>query len=228
MSTIPEVPIPAPQPKTSGLAIASLICGIAGFCTLGVGALVGLILGIIAILDIKKSLGQIRGMGVAVAGVIISGFILLMIPVIVMILIPSFLIALKPGFAAAASSNISQVGEMALEYAQEHKGQLPTADQWVDQCAKYWPANKLADPADPYGGRAIAMNAKVAGVSVKSIRDPGRTVLFFECANRAPPAGGPENLPTQPRHGPGFNICFCDGTVAAMPPPTIKNLNWDP
>ncbi|HUS45960.1 MAG TPA: DUF4190 domain-containing protein [Phycisphaerae bacterium] len=46
------------RPKTSGLAIAGLIFGISGLCTFGLGALVGLILGILSLIQIKQSQGQ--------------------------------------------------------------------------------------------------------------------------------------------------------------------------
>ncbi|MCH2379638.1 MAG: DUF4190 domain-containing protein, partial [Pedosphaera sp.] len=55
-------PSPSPlvisQPKTSGMAIGSLVCGILGIC-LGLPAPVGLILGIIAIRQINSSAGII-------------------------------------------------------------------------------------------------------------------------------------------------------------------------
>lgn len=71
-------PPPAPSPYgaypqpvgTNGLAIASLVCSLVGlFC--GIGPIVGLVLGIIALNQIKKT-GQ-DGRGMALAGVIISG-----------------------------------------------------------------------------------------------------------------------------------------------------------
>ena len=60
--------IPA-QPKTSGLAIASLVCGILGIC-LALPAPVGLILGIMAIRQINSSAGTIGGKGLAIGGLV--------------------------------------------------------------------------------------------------------------------------------------------------------------
>lgn len=59
----------SPQ-KTSGLAIAALICSLI-FCIPGL-ALIGLILGIIAIVVIGGSEGRVKGKGLATAAVIIS------------------------------------------------------------------------------------------------------------------------------------------------------------
>jgi hypothetical protein len=49
--------------RTSPLAITGLILGIFGFCTGGLLGLVGLILGIVAIVSINKSQGLIGGSG---------------------------------------------------------------------------------------------------------------------------------------------------------------------
>lgn len=70
--------VPARAPKTSGLAIASLICGIAGLCTFGLGGLVGLIMGIIGILKIGKSAGQLKGRGLAIGGIVASALSLVL------------------------------------------------------------------------------------------------------------------------------------------------------
>lgn len=71
-------PPPGPSPYggypqsrgTNGLAIASLVCALLGWIC-GIGPIVGLVLGIIALNQIKKT-GQ-EGRGLALAGVIISG-----------------------------------------------------------------------------------------------------------------------------------------------------------
>jgi len=65
-------PTTAPRPKTSGLAIASLVCGISGIVTCGVSAIAGLILGIVALSKIGKSGGKIGGRGLAIAGIVVS------------------------------------------------------------------------------------------------------------------------------------------------------------
>ena len=76
--------------KTSGLAVASLILGLLGLCVPPL-ALVGLILGIIALVSIGRSAGQLGGKGLAIGGTICSGVGLLVIPImIVAIAIPSF------------------------------------------------------------------------------------------------------------------------------------------
>jgi hypothetical protein len=59
--------------KTSGLAVASLVCGLLGPLTCGLGAIVGLILGIVGLMRIRQSGGALGGEGLAVAGIVVSG-----------------------------------------------------------------------------------------------------------------------------------------------------------
>src|SRR5947209_4015412 len=56
-----------PPPKSSGLAIASVVLGMLGFC--GITAVVGLILGVVALVKIKASQGRVVGRGFAIAGI---------------------------------------------------------------------------------------------------------------------------------------------------------------
>jgi type II secretory pathway pseudopilin PulG len=76
--------------KSSGLALASLILGIIGFCV-PITAPVALILGIIAIVKIKDSKGAVGGQGLAIAGLVTGGLGCLMIPILAAIAIPNFI-----------------------------------------------------------------------------------------------------------------------------------------
>ena len=69
----PAVVMPAPAQSTNGMAIASLVCSLAGLATCGVTAIVGAILGHVARRQIRER-GD-GGDGLALAG-IISGWII--------------------------------------------------------------------------------------------------------------------------------------------------------
>lgn len=58
-------------PKTNALAIASLVTSVIGLVTCGVGNIVGLVLGFVALSQIKRT-GD-GGRGMAIAGIVISG-----------------------------------------------------------------------------------------------------------------------------------------------------------
>jgi hypothetical protein len=75
-----------PSPPTSGLAIGSLVASLVPLMLLG--QITGLILGIIALRKIKQSQGTVGGKGFAIAGLTISGIILLfMIGVLVLLIV---------------------------------------------------------------------------------------------------------------------------------------------
>ena len=60
-------------PKTSGLAIASLIFGIGAFCIPILPGLAAVILGVFGLSGINRSQGRLGGRGLAVAGIITGG-----------------------------------------------------------------------------------------------------------------------------------------------------------
>jgi prepilin-type processing-associated H-X9-DG protein len=233
MSQVPAAP--ASQPKTSGLAIAALVCGIAGLCTLGLGGIIGLVLSIIAMSKISKSAGHMAGRGLAIAGLVVSIVSIILIPftvgVLMALLLPALVGARKVAYSAQSMNNISQLCKAAHMYAMDNNEQFPSPDTWptVLKEKQFIASDQvLADPAAPTAGRAYAMNRRLAGVRMSQVADPSRTVLIFECATGAPPAGGPENLPTQPRHGGGHIVGFCDGHAEVVPPNELGRLIWDP
>jgi hypothetical protein len=73
----PQYTLPAEEVKTSEMAIASLVLAICGFCTLGISAIGGLILGIISLNTIRKSQGLLKGSALAIVGIAVSGTTLL-------------------------------------------------------------------------------------------------------------------------------------------------------
>ncbi len=66
--------VPA-QPSTPGLAIAALVCGIAA-CVIPLGgfvlAILGIVFGIKARTEIDASRGELKGRGMAVAGLVLG------------------------------------------------------------------------------------------------------------------------------------------------------------
>ena len=226
----PEAPA---KPKTSGLAIASLILGIVGPCTVGLASIVGVILGIVGLVKIGKSAGQLGGRGLAIAGLVVSGIGVVILPFLVgaavAILIPAVVGTREVALNAASANNVMQLCKAAHIYTTNHKDEFPAADSWPDALKELvMVAQVAADPADPNGGRAYAINAAVAGKRLASVRQPSETVLFFECAAGAPPAGGPTNLPPTPRHARRYVIGFCDGHVETIPKEDLDRLIWNP
>lgn len=124
---IPGAPssVPPPPRRTSGLAVSSLVLGILGFISCGITALVGLILGIVSLVQIKK--GKVVGKGLAITGIVLSTLALLAAPVVLGLL---FREAQKGKFGGRNNNNceynLKQIGLAARMYALDHGNTFPT------------------------------------------------------------------------------------------------------
>jgi hypothetical protein len=233
--TTPSAPA---QPKTSGLAIASIVLGIAGLCTVGLTGIVGIILGIIALKKIGRSGGQVAGRGLAIGGIVASVVTLLVGAILVA---ASFFLWIGGSRAWQTASVASQrmimmshmmmVSKATMQYAAANQDRFPPPDTWPQALkdAHVLPDETLLfDPLNPQAGRVIAMNAALAGRKTSDLRQQSETVLFFECAPGAPPAGGAANLPPEPRDLAGYVIGFCDGHVETVAKNDLGRLIWEP
>lgn len=120
--------LPGP-PQTSGLAIASLVCGICGVFTCGISALVGLILGIIGLRRISRSEGQLTGQGLAVTGIVVSAIVVVLVPLAIalqgMMLFPALSGARAEARKAACQANLHSIGIGLTLYRNGFENELP-------------------------------------------------------------------------------------------------------
>ncbi|MBN1807626.1 MAG: DUF4190 domain-containing protein [Planctomycetes bacterium] len=129
-SPVPAEAAPAVPAKASGAAIASLVLGILGFLTafILVGfllAIVGLILGIVALGKVSK--GQAGGKGVAVAGTVISGIALLsgvFMVIMAVAMMPAITGARDRARTVKDMNNLRQLNIAATMYADDN-GEYP-------------------------------------------------------------------------------------------------------
>ena len=112
--TVPPAPVAATsgQPRT-GLAIASLVLGVLGLPTLGlfgVGALTGIILGIIALVHANNRPTEYAGKGFAISGIVLSVLSIIIIPLVVGIVaaiaVPGLIRARMSGNEASAIGSL--------------------------------------------------------------------------------------------------------------------------
>ena len=66
------------QPKTNGLAVAGFVCSIVGWFCCGITSIIGVILSIVALSQIKNR--QEGGKGLAIAGIVIGGIVMVSVP----------------------------------------------------------------------------------------------------------------------------------------------------
>jgi prepilin-type processing-associated H-X9-DG protein len=112
-----------PQPSTSALAVASLVLGCLGLLTLGTAAFIGLILGVVSIIQICRSRGQLRGWKIALSGIIISALMMVLVPMATLTILAR---APEAARKASCQTNMHEIA-MAFEmYVGDYDGRLPT------------------------------------------------------------------------------------------------------
>ena len=218
------------EAKTSGLAIASLVLGALGLVSLGLTALIGLVLGIIALVKISRSRGSLRGTGLALAGTIVSGLFVLMLPVFAAILLPALAQAKARAQSIVCMNNMKQLALGGWMYANNNKDRFPDGANWCDAIRKYVPNQKVFQcPAGDASQRShYAFNARLSGVELKNIAAPAQTVLIFEANGGWNASGGPELTVSQPRHRNAVGLAFADGHCEIATPSRLQNVRWDP
>jgi hypothetical protein len=221
---------PTVQGKFSGLAIASLVLAVLGWVTFGLTAIVGLVLGIIALVRINQSRGALRGNGLALAGTILSGVLVLMLPILAAILLPALAQAKARAQSIACMNNMKQLALGGIMYANDNKDQFPSADKWCDALAKYVanPRTFQCPAGDPSQRCHYAFNARLSGVETRSVRSPAQTVLLFEADGGWNVGGGPELAVKRPRHHNSIGLVFADGHCEIARESRIRTVRWDP
>ncbi len=122
--------------NTSGMAIASMVCGILGFVTLGLTGLPAVILGHLSLSRINKSAGSLGGKGMAVAGLITGyiGFGIIFIAILASLAVPAFSAVQMQGSQMKAVNNAKQIVLGMKQYAADHDGKYPaTLDVLFDE-----------------------------------------------------------------------------------------------
>lgn len=121
---MPGTYVPAPDAKTDGKAVASLVCGILIFLFGILTGIPAVILGHISRSKIKKSMGHLKGEGMALAGLILGYMSVALIPfvlIIAAIAIPNLLRARTAANEASAVASVRTISVAAISYQMENK-----------------------------------------------------------------------------------------------------------
>ena len=221
---------PAASPKASGLAMTSLVLGCLGLFTCGITALVGLILGIIALVRINKSNGQLGGQGMAMAGTIVSAVFLLIGPLPAAMLLPALSKAKQKAQSILCMNNMKQLSLGVIMYSSDNKDLFPAGTNWCDAVIPYVknPGTFLCPQGKPGQRCHYAFNARLVGHETKEIQAPAQTVLIFETDGGWNIAGDRGLLPAKPRHSGVYGVAFADGHVEMVRANRLEKLRWEP
>ena len=209
--------------KTSGMAIASLALGVLGL--LGITALAGLILGIVAISRINASGGRVKGKGLAIAGICVSSCMLLLSAMALpaAILFPVFARARESARKAGCQSNLVQVSKALKMYATDYDDIFPIAANWCDALQPH--TEKLAAqepsldvwkcPSALNQRCGYAYNSRLSSVPVSSIQAFAEKATLFDAKGEWNTSGGAELA--EARHLGSLNVAYVDGHVKGVP-----------
>ena len=212
--------------KTSGMAIASLVCGILGIFTCGILALVGLILGIVALVKINNSQGRLSGKGMAIGGLIVSGAFILMLPIFAAMFLPALAKAKARAQTIQCLNNVKQLDLAVRIYVSDNSDTFPPAETWCDAITTFVGSPKVYQCSTKPGLRcAYAYNEKLSGKKDGDVNP--QTVMIFESDAGWNASGGRELL-AQDRHSGLVIIGFADGSVRQLRQAELASLRWDP
>ncbi len=218
------------RPPTSGMAIASLILGLAGFVTCFT-SVIGLILGIVSLRRIRVSNGKLGGNGVAIAGISISSASILIsglmtIFLLIALMLPALGKAREAAQGLRMQAEALTLAQAMTDYHINNNSLFPPADDWraalEDDAEAATGDDMLVLPA------GFSMNEALGGLYAYDVLQPERTVLFFETPQGSTLAGGRELLSPQPQFFTGFVIVFVDAHVDQVPIESLDDLIWEP
>jgi type II secretory pathway pseudopilin PulG len=222
---------PVSAPRTSAMAVVSLASGCVSVVSCGLTSLLtsplGLILGLVSLSQIKKSGGRLTGRGLALAGTIISGVTLLLIPILIAMLLPALAKAKAKAQQIQCVNNAKQLGLAVRIYAADSNDKFPAATNWCDAILNNAASAKVfVCPGASNLTSGFAFNAKLSGLEEGTI-DPS-TVLIFESDAGWNSSGGKELMITRPRHANRYVIGLADGSVQQMTEAQVRQLRWNP
>lgn len=206
---LPTVAVAEARPPT-GLAIASLVLGILGLFTMGFTALIGLVLGIVALVRSNRS-GRYESQGLAIAGIAVSGALLVLTP---LALLP-VLRAREKARTSSCMSNVKQIALGLLMYSQDYDERFPLGYNWNEAMYPYIKNNVVfVCPQKPDLRCGYALCQTVVEKNLSEFNSPAEEKMLFDARQH----GGEEQWnfvadesAADFRHNRGLVVGFVDG-----------------
>jgi hypothetical protein len=225
-SPLPTIAFPPSPAKTSALAITTMILGILSFCTFLLTAPLAIIFGIISMVMIAKSNGQLKGTGFAITGIVTPVVAVPFVAICLGIMMPALARARMVDQRMVCGENMSSLEHSIFAYASDNNDMYPATDKWCDLLIKSDPSltkRKFRCPGDKEGPSSYAMNKNIEKLGTNS---PPDMVLLFDSKPGWNQSGGAELLTTENHKGDGCNIMFNDSHVEFVRAEDINKLRW--
>lgn len=216
--------------RTSALAITSLVLGLLSFCTFFLTAPLAIILGIISLVMIARSHGQLKGTGMAIAGIVVPVVILPFMAILMAIMLPALNSVRIAAQKVVCANNMTALGKAMYVYAGDCDGKFPTSSEWCDLLIEYADVDEhmFRCPGTLSGiDTSPRICSYAMNENVEDVDAPGDMVLLFETDAGWNQSGGREMLITTDRHrNGGCNILFVDGNVEFIKTADLEELKW--
>jgi prepilin-type processing-associated H-X9-DG protein len=195
-------------------------------------SLIGLLVGLVALVTVREKGGKLVECTVAILGIILNALIL-----------STFFVAFFGGglyfskvpmpSRVVCRKNLKAVGKALRAYANDTGlTAYPQADKWCDLLIHYYEADNVS----PMGREQFlcrgALEKDEQGPCHYAInpnckpRSPDDTVLLFETKGGWNQFGGPDTLTTENHNGKGCNVLFNDGSVRFVKTGKLDKLKW--
>lgn len=115
-----------PPEETSGMAITALVLAIVPLC---VTQIIAPILGIVALFRIGSSRGRLKGSGLAIASLVVTGCYVVMLAVPAAMLLPALSGAREEARKAVCRSNLKQIGLAMSMYMADYDEWYPAGQE---------------------------------------------------------------------------------------------------
>jgi len=204
-----------PPPRTSFLAMLSLILAAAGVFTLGITTIPGLIVGSIALIQIRRSRRNLKGMPYAVGGIALSCLILYGL------LTAPLRNSTRP-FArrAACKNNLKQIGLALQLYSTDYDNQFPPGGTAVEVFSALT-ADITGRPYLKYTDIFLCPAAKADLESWDRLGKLTEETVSYEWVPGLSPDSNPDFIlaydKSPDHHDGGRNVLYVDGRVDFMP-----------
>jgi len=214
------------MPKTSGLAVAALVCAILSIFTCMITTIPAIILGIVALVKINNSAGRLKGTGMAITGIVGPVVALPVAALLMGILMPALARVRQLALRKVCNTNLSGLSKAMMLYTYDYD-RYPTPQKWCDLLIEYCevaPQSFVCKGA-PEGPCNYALNKNIAKLGTST---QGDIVLLFETYPGWNQVGGPEIINTGNHQGWGCNVAFVDMHVEFVRTTDIEYLKWKP
>jgi prepilin-type processing-associated H-X9-DG protein len=183
-------------------------------------------LGIVGLVKISKSAGQLKGNAFAVVGIVLPVVSLPFIALFMGIFMPALARVRTIAFRVVCGTNMSCLGEAMLIYAGDYDEKFPTPSKWCDLLVEHCEVSEdmLRCKGALEGPCNYAMNKNIEEFSIRDV--PPDMVMLFETHPGWNQAGGPEILTTENHDGNGCNVLFADNHVEFVKTSELNDLKW--